>query len=93
MSIRVAFLGGPYNGYIHHVPHDPEDSSRPGLIEYKVTDDKGSWFIYDLRRIVSGPWVWYVYVLRGYDPTRGVVARTNPFPFVNVTGIRGVDLL
>lgn len=92
-EMRIMFLGGTADHTIRVVPVSDDDPNRPKAetikmarpLEPKIgkteptveilTDDYALW------RSVSGPWVWWTYVLVGYDPPRRHFLDANPHPY------------
>lgn len=75
------FLGGSVDRHPCAVPADPIRPDRPRDLQIIVTPVNQAEEVYELRRCESGPWVWWTYVMVGYDPTPGELIATNPNPF------------
>lgn len=96
-KIRVMFLGGSKDHEIREVDradHDPSvpepdlimnplpawsKTTRQALTEPEP--DRPDREFYRRHRAVTDLWVWWFYVLEGYDPPRRDVIDANPGPF------------
>lgn len=90
-QIRVMFLGGRLDHAIRAVTASVIEPGRPAMSEYHLPGRKvvvGGVHLEDepaenyvARQIaIPGKGSWWIYVLKGYDPSRQHVLDTNPYP-------------
>ena len=74
-TIPVSFLGGPLDQKVYDVETDlhgiPVHKRYCGMDEEGVT-------LYELRRVMSGLWVWWFYAPLDYAPPQGDIIALAP---------------